>query len=78
MDRDDARTTTSKPDYSEGHRIRYNRRRLGKTMITNRQLWGYTVRCACGFEQRVNAPKRDAEKVGRRHRRDHGLAGTGE
>lgn len=51
------------------HHPRYSRRRLGRAPISGRPLYGWAVRCACGWEHTVNGAKRDLEQLWRAHRR---------
>ena len=52
---------------SIGHTISLTRRTLGRSPVFNRPLYGWTVRCSCGWEQKVNERKRYAESIGRDH-----------
>jgi hypothetical protein len=51
------------------HLPRYQRRFLGSTMAGG-HLYGYTIRCSCGWEQRTNENKREAVKTFNEHKRD--------
>ncbi len=49
------------------HDPRYIRRTRGRSMMFNRPLYGYTVRCSCGWEIKTNENKKRATSWFREH-----------
>ena len=52
------------------HAPTYQRRALGRTPITNRTTYGWSVACACGWRHQSNESKRWATQCWRRHVRE--------
>lgn len=51
------------------HIATYTRRQLGRSVLFNRPLYGWTVTCACGWSIKVNDGKREAQAHFSEHRR---------
>ncbi len=51
------------------HAVTFSRFSRGRSAVGNRPLYGYTLRCACGWTQRVNGPMREAEQTAKAHAR---------
>lgn len=49
------------------HRIQFSRYQRGRSVPFNRPTYGYTLRCSCGWERRVNDTKREAQQVAKDH-----------
>ena len=49
------------------HTPEYIRRELGRSPIGNRPLYGWSVRCSCGWKVTTNENKRRAETLHRQH-----------
>lgn len=52
------------------HVVKMTRYERGRTMITNRTLYGYDLQCSCGWATRVNETKREAGRVAKDHAKD--------
>jgi hypothetical protein len=51
------------------HEVTFRRRTRGRSAVYNRPLYGYTVVCSCGWEQKVNGTLRKATAVFNAHKR---------
>lgn len=52
------------------HVVKLSRYERGRTMITNRTLYGYDLECSCGWSTRVNGTKREANAFAKDHAKD--------